>query len=202
MVPTSGIVKTDVTIGERATKQLGGRFYHPRQSTKRAEIRVNQRQNGTLGEFQQSFAHEFGHRIDYEPFYKYNMTTSNVVEASKRVADPRTNSLDRGVAQKLLDRVGPETVQAILDLMDAAGKSESLARVLKGASKSYAEYISSPHEIFARLFAQWTGVVTDNPAMRAAALKHSFGGFQWTKDEFEALRPLLERVLRLRGVIL
>jgi len=219
IVPNSTLDVTEVKVGLRPTKTLGGTFAYNGTSTSGGkvfddpwnEIKVNMREGGTLGEFQTSFSHEFGHRLDYKPGGRQFVTT-DLYEAMRVLDDPTADFIQRAMAQDLVNEQGQELAEAVSELIEAVKDTESLRRLIVTAESSFStpkaardwiEYATSPHETWARLFAQWTAEVTGNPAMKASILKtHLRDGYQWSDAEFQAIRPLLERVLRLRGIIL
>lgn len=189
-----------VTVGS-GNKRLGGYFRPPRRDGTLAEIRAVLREGEGLGQIANSFAHEYGHRLDYQMGGESQLTT-NIIEMLRRAEG---SGLNAEMAEKYLRDVGEEVVTAVKEFMEAAKNTQSLktlvARNLQNGNKAFAEYFSQPHEIFARAFAQWlaesTGDIQQLNAVRQLAIRE----YQFYDEEFEVLKPLVERILKARGLL-
>lgn len=173
--------QTVVVTGKASNK--GGHFSTGRKSRKlrasdnRMEIRVNDRGDGTEA---LSFLHEVGHRTDYDSTLSAYApwTTAN------RSADPAV-------------------ARAVLEFHEATRATNTIARVPSGWPLSYRQYFRSPEEIWARAYSQWAANRIGGDARRAleaAQLRNP--GFQWPDDEFATIAPLVENILRARGLML
>jgi hypothetical protein len=76
------------------------------------------------------------------------------------------------------------------------------------SSPDWVRYATTPHEMFARAFAQYIAEEmalvgrAAGAGMRVSILKESIGsGYQWSKEEFDILKPLVEKILRARGMM-
>lgn len=146
-----------------------------RDETPMPEIRVNDRGDGTEI---LSFLHEFGHRADY---HSHRFTVS----------------FHSG-------RGGSAAVDAF---MEAARRSTPIVDAYKNwGDFGFVQYYRSPHEIWARAYSQWAANMLGGEARLAleasrAASKGKNALYQWTDDEFAELAPLVEGVLRERGLM-
>lgn len=151
------------------------------------EIRIN---DSDYGEQLVTFLHEFGHRIDYRS------TSGSTVKFY--------TSTDR-VAQSVADRYSSKAVSAF---QSAARESTPLVRASSNFSgqPGFVQYFQSPHEVWARAYSQWAAnkLGGAHRAALEATQKQARNGvplYQWTDEEFKKIAPLVEGVLRERGLM-
>jgi len=199
VVVPSNMQTVEVTIGA-GNKRLGGYFQNPRLDGSRALIRAVQREGEAIGQIKNSFAHEYGHRLDYEKGGEYSVV-SNIID-ELRIS--QGEGLSATIARDHLAKRDPEVVAAVKAFIDEAKQAESLQKLIATTnSPAYATYVSQPHEIWARGFAQWlaetTGDAEQLEAVRRLASANRL--YQFTEEEFVRLKPLIERILRARGLL-
>jgi hypothetical protein len=65
-------------------------------------------------------------------------------------------------------------------------------------------YFNNSHEVWARTYAQWVSreLSVEVPELNAAfsAMRSNYSYFTWSDEEFAAIKPLLEDVLKSRGM--
>jgi hypothetical protein len=181
---------------------------------------------GTKGGHQNTFTHEYGHRLDVTHTVDdgYSYTSLRAVEVAKQSLGPRGAGraawleADPGV----LAAAGLAEEAAMLEFLQAAMSSDAIAEIVAvvGATPgnaAFLKYATGPKEIWARAFNEWftlkhgTKAAIDDmiiqataPAKAVAAMGEDIWyGYQWRIDEFEKyLVPLIEKVLRAKGTIL
>ena len=197
----------------------------------RSRIAVNQTprktltSSGTKGGYQNTFTHEIGHRYDvtHTADGGYQYMTLRAVEAAKQSLGPRGLAraawleADPGV----LAAAGLVEEAAMLEFLHAAMASDAIAELVAvvggmPGNAGFVKYATGPVELWARAFNQWftlkhgTKAAIDDmiiqataPAKGAAAMGQDIWyGYQWRLDEFEEhIAPLVEKVLRAKGVI-
>ena len=69
---------------------------------------------------------------------------------------------------------------------------------------SYYSYATSPEEVWARVYSQWSAATLDTEESRAAITASQAilrGAYQWSDEDMTKLGPLVENVLRERGLM-
>lgn len=145
------------------------------------EIQVNNRGDGTE---LMSFMHEFGHRTDFVGDVE-GLLSGRISQTPEAMYYSARNS------------------PAARAFQEAAAKTDPIANVFThNRDFAYARYVKSEHEVWARAYSQWTANKFGGPeleALNATRKRQAF--YQWTDDEFETLGPLVEGVLRERGLL-
>lgn len=142
------------------------------------EIRINDRGDG-----QQllTLLHEFGHRLDYVggPVEQLTFVTKNTRYYSQRTSDAVRRFF--------------EATRATPTISDAYTRFRKL---------DYVRYFESPHEQWARAYSQWAAnrLGGEYRAALESALNEPVL-YQWTDEEFELIAPLVEDILRERGLL-
>jgi hypothetical protein len=183
--------------------------------------------SGTKGGHQNTFTHEIGHRYDVthtvDDGYSYmslraQELAKQSLPAARRNARAAWLEADPGV----LAAAGHLEEAAMLEFLQAAMASDAIAEIVAviGAmpgNTAFIRYATGPKELWARAFNEWftlkhgTKAAIDDmiiqasaPAKGVAAMGQDIWyGYQWRIDEFEKyIAPLIEKVLRAKGVIL
>lgn len=155
------------------------------------EIRVISRKDAPPGAYNVSLWHEMGHWQDFDP------STGNYVS---RIAEGVTQG-----RQFAPDHLADE-VTAMRRFLDAAYDTDAVHRVATRYGRQFGNYAASPHELWARAYSQWVAENVTDDALRDAGnsgvdyLRSITPGYQWERHEFATLGPLVEAVLRARGV--
>lgn len=134
------------------------------------EIRVNDRGDGsTLN----SLLHEFGHRMDWTP-----------------------NSSGPTFRGQFWTEGTDVVAQAFRDAARGT-KAISEARQHFGYQTSFLQYFLSPREVWARAYSQWAATNLGGPWKAALdAMNSKYPHYQWSDEDFAALAPAVEAVLR------
>jgi len=203
-LPVDGVANTTVRLSSAKNQSKGGHFTagtrgpkprrgkgesyssyfdRVREWTKqevKPEILVARRIGKGIGEEMNSFAHEVGHRLDLDGD---DFFTTRAWTRFKR-------------GQGTLS----DAEQAVVDLIEEVKKTDSFIRYYTRTTQK--QYFASPQEIWARSFSQWTANFTNNRQMIDAVddLATSLG-YQFTKEEWDVIGPLVTRVLERRGVL-
>lgn len=169
------------------------------------------RDDYSVGSQQGSFSHEVGHRLDVTEIaediqlrdgrvrrkpvsYKYHSK-----ETVRRVGELFPESFADDIDPLDL----PEDLQSMWAFLSKARETPSLQHALQSSkTKARRDYLSAPHEIWARAFQQW--FVKNHGSVEAvedmlAQTTTRWTGFQWKPDEFDELDKLVEQVLRDTG---
>lgn len=146
------------------------------------EILVAAREWEGVGGEMNSFAHELGHRID-----RYN---DDYYTRQAWFKYRKGESLNEGE-------------QAVVDLIEAVKETASFKRYY-GSLRDMGsrDYFGSPHEIWARSYNQWIGDLSQNKKMMdAIEYLAEKAGYQYTKEEWETIGPLVTRIMEKRGLM-
>lgn len=149
------------------------------------EIRINAR-DGNDGEEQFFMLHELGHRMDASP--------TDLVNGYKK------SSFHSEHAYELMT---PEAKEAFVGFMEAAVETPNIKNAYMEHPGAFARYHRDVKEIWARAYCQWATNKIGGPARQALTTFQGpgTGRTQWEDDEFEALVPHVENVLRATGVM-
>ena len=203
-LPADGVANTTVRLSSAKNQSKGGHFSagargpKPRRAkgesyssyfdrvrewTKqevKPEILVARRLGKDIGEEMNSFAHEVGHRLD--------------LEGDDFFTRKAWGRFKRG------EGTLSDAEQAVVNLIEEVKKTESFLRYYGRTTQK--QYFASPHEIWARSFSQWTANLTNNAKMIDAVddLAKTLG-YQYTKEEWDTIGPLVTEVLKKRGLL-
>lgn len=145
------------------------------------EILVAAREWEGVGGEMNSFAHELGHRLDLDG------------------SDYFTR---RAWAKFKKGDVLTDAEQAVVDLMEAVKETASFKRYYGRLDAQGRIYFSSPHEVWARSYNQWIGNLSQNKKMMDAIdFLSEKTGYQYTKEEWETIGPLVTRIMEKRGLM-
>lgn len=124
--------------------------------------------------------HEFGHYIDNRIF-----AGSGEVQMGSHI-DPEVRKAILSIAKS----------DAIQQLLHIHANSDD-ARV-----KGYVTYLLNPAEIFARAYAQYVTVKTDNPVLREQldAIRKDGSPIQWTDADFASVSRAITKLLKQKGL--
>ncbi len=196
---------TPGTRGARPRRKRGESFAEWRDKveeynsrTLRPQIRITDSGFGAgdevadLGKQMLDMAHEMGHRVDWDgsKFVVREAFNKKGLDLSKRYGPQWVEHLDE--VTDPLDR-------AVLDFIAAARETKSVQTYGRGGA--YRAYYTSPVEVWARAYCQWVADVAGNSTMRRGLEAYQRMNFQFTDEEMTVLRPLIERILRLRGLM-
>ena len=138
-----------------------------------------------------TFTHEVGHYLDKRGLGQDGMEFSS-----------------RGTDQGRMS--GPEA-EAMQDFLDAARQSQALQEIAAKADMvgmpGYRAYLESPHEMWARGYAQFIATRSQDPTMMgqlrtAQRLAREIGTrppMQWQDDDFAPVDAAIEKVLQAKG---
>lgn len=153
--------------------------------------------------------HEFGHLIDHSVLSEGTFATADLVN------HPAMLDLLEAEAKTTTGRKFQQAKQTGFgNLLSDRGTSRPIDVRLTNQHKKWLDYASAPIERWARLFSQWASEHPDAPAAVKAEMRAQVetehdtskrSAFdlpeQWEPDEFETLKPLIEKVLTDAGVL-
>lgn len=145
------------------------------------EILVAAREWEGVGGEMNSFAHELGHRLDLDGSDYFTRKAWGKYKKGETLTDAE---------------------QAVVDLMEAVKETASFKRYYGRLDAQGRIYFSSPHEVWARSYNQWIGNLSQNKKMMDAIdFLSEKTGYQYTKEEWETIGPLVTRIMEKRGLM-
>ena len=147
-----------------------------------------------------SLIHELGHRFDQDGAVSGFRNGYRSIRAAK---NSEVNNLQSKYGKDWwdhLDEITDVEQRELLTLGKITRELESPRQYVAKAPASYSEYFFSIHEVWARAYSQWVAEVTQHPRLLAGLEPH-LGKYQYSREEFELLRPHVEAVLKARGVM-
>lgn len=146
--------------------------------------------------------HEFGHRLDFMGTKPGLSDPSRWAskEGLQRLREIQQNTVLS--AEEALDLIEDPLERAWAELSVAYWKSESRAiSESVGHGLNWMRYNSDPTEIWARAFSQWSAEQVGDTAALTEMFSRipNFGEF--TETDMKVVGPIVERILRLRGLI-
>ena len=207
------------------------------------QIVLRTRKSDLIGGQQNTITHEIGHRLDVKSAMQEVDVTRMVngrrvvsretrlvnkgylsgktMKAAEKAAKSKqaiNETLDEAFQKLTYKDLAGEGSEEMLDLMQAALKSDAVATLSKfgGQNSDYVKYAMQPEELWARSFNQYFtarhGTVeavedmlkrtTSKIYTEAKPFDEQWIGFQWRPEEFERLiAPRVEKVLRAEGII-
>ena len=207
------------------------------------QIVLRTRPRDLVGGQQNTITHEIGHRLDVKSaMQEVNVTrmvngrrvvsretrlvnkgylSGKTMKAAEKAAKSKqaiNETLDEAFQKLTYKDLAGEGSEEMLDLMQAALKSDAVATLSKfgGQNSDYVKYAMQPEELWARSFNQYFtarhGTVeavedmlkqtTAKIYTEAKPFDEQWIGFQWRPEEFERLiAPRVEKVLRAEGII-
>jgi SPP1 gp7 family putative phage head morphogenesis protein len=204
-IPNDGVKNTVVRLGGTKNQGKGGHFspgtrgpkprrgkgesysdYFDRvrawsKNEPNPEILVAAREWEGIGGEMNSFAHELGHRIDLDGDDYFTRRAWTKFKKGQTLT---------------------ESEQAVVDLIEEVKKTETFLRYYNRVDPSQKVYFGSPHEIWARSYNQWVGNLSQNTEMLdAVEFLAQKVGYQFTKEEWETIGPLVTRIMERRGLM-
>lgn len=156
-----------------------------------------------------TYAHELGHYFDFEDFGAKGRFSTNIKGSQYGRATP-IDELAAGeydeIMQPFFDAVldSPEwrQMRGMVDL--PAGETWEV--LIDGTDtyrlrpdRTHLRYLMSPHEVWARAYAQFVAVESGNTAMLAelaAAQSSALYPYQWSDEAFEPIRRAMREIFR------
>lgn len=204
-IPNDGVKNTIVRLGGTKNQGKGGHFHpgtmgpKPRRAKGESysdyfdrvrawskqevkpEILVAAREWEGIGGEMNSFAHELGHRLDLDGSDYFTRKAWAKYKKGEALTDAE---------------------QGVVDLIEAVKEMETFKRYLGRLDVNGKMYFSSPHEIWARSYNQWVGNMSQNKnMMEAIDFLAEKVGYQYTKEEWETIGPLVTRIMERRGLM-
>lgn len=177
--------------GESFDDALRRRTEYMRQPL-RARIQIN---DFDIDKQMSDLTHELGHAIDWDGS---NLRTRRLWNS------PEVRTLhDRYGKDWMdhLDEIADEETRLVAQLGKQVREAESVKTYLARSDFAYRQYFTSVEEVWARSYAQWVAQASEHPqlvkAMELAKKEHH----QFSDDEFAIIGPIIERILRLRGLM-
>jgi hypothetical protein len=158
----------------------------------RAEIRVN---DFDIEKQMSDFTHELGHATDWD---------GAAFRSRRAWTGPD--------AKALQSRYGPEWLQHLDEVQDTEARlflqlgkevreAESVKKYLSRAPIGYRQYFQDVAEVWARSYAQWAAEASGNARLLSAMAKAKESGIQFSDAEFARIKPVVEGILRERGLM-
>lgn len=163
--------------------------------TPRAEIRIN---DFDIDKQASDLTHELGHAVDWDGprgFRSRRAWTSD--ESKNLLAKYGKDWMDHA------DEIVDEETRLFVTLGREARNAQSIKDFFSAtkAPIDYRQYFTSLEEVWARSYAQWVAEVADDPRLAEAMKKSKDKNFQFSDEEFARIRPLIEGILRVRGLM-
>ncbi len=160
----------------------------------RAEIRINDVDLDKQAHF---LTHELGHASDWD---------GTVFRSRSAWGAPEIRSLQAKRGKdwlEYLDEIPDEETRLFATLGKKVREAESVKGYLsqRGVTHEFRQYFTSVEEVWARSYAQWAAEATENPRLVSALKAQQEAGYQFSDEEFAEIRPIIERILRLRGLM-
>ncbi len=156
------------------------------------EIKIN---DFDLDKQMSDMTHELGHATDWDGTNFVSRRAWLSSEAKELQAKYGAKWLDH------LDEINDELTAEFLKLGKIIREAESAKTYLKPADFKYRQYFMSVEEVWARSYAQWIAQVAGDSRLTSAMSNLKASSFQFTDEEFKVIGPIIERILRLRGLM-
>lgn len=159
-----------------------------------AEIRVN---DFGIEKQMSDMTHELGHATDWDG----TTFRSRAAWGSQEVRALQGKYGNRWLDN--LDEIQDEEIRLFASLGKSVREAESVKKYLSqpGATPAFAQYFRSVEEVWARAYAQWVTEVSGDRRLKAHLTAYQEKGYQFSDEEFAEIRPIIERILRLRGLM-
>lgn len=193
-----------------ATKAQGAAYHFNATDDRGVKIRMNQLReaDGLVAEDRVNFAHEFGHFIDHKYLRRLVPEEGQAAWATSARAAQLAEAPAAIVEALDLD----EYATAFVGLFRTIRTSPTWTKILAKIPGEFGRYMRSPHEVFARSYAQWVTTRSGNAAMIAArdaelglranaGPRIGRGAWSWTPEEFEPIAAAFDAVFRAGGMI-
>lgn len=177
--------------GESVNDYIQRRAEYMRQPL-RARVKIN---DFSIEQQASVLTHELGHSVDWAVVGFRSRTAWASQEAKSLQARYGGSWLDH------LDEIGDEETRLFCELGRHVRGAESVKTYLKDATVDYRLYFTSIEEVWARSYAQWVAQASGDARLVEAMAKAKATNYQFTDEEFALIAPIVERILRLRGLM-
>lgn len=167
------------------------------------EIVTRPHSAGGMLDYETIIGHEFGHYIDTVLMPRITGGAQNS-QLAWRIA---TNDVDDFVLDIIENR---ELADAFAAVFSRAIDTDTFDMLQSVASSQVRAYMTSPNEMFARIYAQWIAERSGNSAMRdSVSVELSRqrvtgqvrGLFAWRSDEFAPIADAMDELFRVAGMM-
>lgn len=177
--------------GESFDSYLQRRTEYMRQPL-RARIQINdfdiKKQMGDL-------THELGHAIDWDGNGLRSRAAWNSQAARGLQAQYKGDWLEH------LDDLADEETRLFCELGRQVREAESVKAYLANSDVAYRMYFTSVEEVWARSYAQWVANASGDERLLRAMVQAQSENYQFTDAEFAEIAPIVEAILRVRGLM-
>lgn len=187
--------------GPRPRRKRGESYFEHRErmiawanAPRRPEIRINSR-DSVVGEEEFFLLHELGHRMDCsaEQYVATSTPTSEFAQPISRTVRFMSDSGYRNLS--------PEAAEAFNDFLEAARETPNIKDAGRNFRPAFVRYHRDVKEVWARAYSQWAANQLGGTPREALTALQAASKCQWPDDEFEALMPHVENVLRKTGAM-
>lgn len=141
------------------------------------------------------FTHEVGHAMDWDGSQFRSVRAWRSSEAQALQSKYRADWLNH------VDEISDPETRLFLQLAREVREAESVATYLQRAPLSFRQYFTSIEEVWARSYAQFVAEVTTDPRLLSNISEMAAKGYQFSEAEFARIKPLIEGILKTRGLI-
>jgi hypothetical protein len=141
------------------------------------------------------FTHEVGHAMDWDGNQFRSIRAWRSSEAQALQSKYRADWLNH------VDEISDPETRLFLQLAREVREAESVATYLRGKAIDHRQYFTSIEEVWARSYAQFVAEVTTDPRLLSNISEMAAMGYQFSEAEFVRIKPLIEGILRTRGLI-
>jgi hypothetical protein len=170
-------------------------------------------------------AHELGHLADVsmlsppgETWMSKTAWEMRKLNRREQALASRTDDASKSVLERtqlqradLLGTKDPDVVEAFGKLYDAIEQTDTYKVTSRIGSSFWDTYANTPHELFARSYAQWIADRSGSPLMRQwldeglekrnkpLAAQVGYGHEQWTHEEFGPVAEAMDELMKVLG---
>jgi hypothetical protein len=157
-----------------------------------AEIRIN---DFDIDKQMFDLTHELGHAVDWDGTTFASRRAWSSAEARSLQSKYKAEWLDH------LDEIQDTETRLFLQLGKEVREAESVRGYISNAPVAYRQYFTSVEEVWARSYSQWAAEVTGESRLVSAVNIAKAKGYQFADDEFARIKPIIEGILKERGLL-
>jgi hypothetical protein len=159
------------------------------------EIMIAKTSDEFIGQGMSDMIHELGHRVDWDGKNFLSRKAWRSDETRVLLGKYRSEWMDH------LDEIVDPDVRDFAELGRIVRDADSVKKYLKGATSAHRQYYTDIAEVWARSYNQYIAEIIADPRVTTYMNRMKEIGYQFSDEEFEAVREIVERILRRRGLM-
>ena len=159
------------------------------------EIMIAKTSDEFIGQGMSDMIHELGHRVDWDGKNFVSRKAWRSDETRVLLGKYRSEWMDH------LDEIVDQDVRDFAELGRIVRDADSVKKYLKGATSAHRQYYTDIAEVWARSYNQYIAEIIADPRVTTYMNRMKEIGYQFSDEEFEAVREIVERILRRRGLM-